>query len=754
MVVARRFAGRRFWLTVSAAIIALGLTAAAQGVRAQTADEHDGLFLTVPNPLDGQFDRIKGTIDEALRKGRKLQTIVFDFNPRGLPAGTTNFGPCKDLADYIHGLRLGQFQRPIKTIAFVHNRVSKHTVLPVLACDQLVMSDEMDPATRQSKARIGDVREGSEVPLDQSARTAYEKVAQNFASRALVFRMIDRNLVIRKVTTRDGAVLYLDDDELAKRPDKADLAVAAGIPPGLDPGTGTFDAEKARQYGLCKAIYNSRIELARALRLPRRALSEDWLMGRAVVPWLIEVKGTLDSGKIDSLQRRIDRARGYNANLILLHLDCEGGETASAYSLARDLSKLSDDRGQLPIKTVAWIPPGRALGAATFLAVGCNELVMGKDSVLGDFDYLNELQAKKPQERAEIIERLTKELKPKREMLVQLAKDQGYPPALFEAMLDWNITLYRVRSKLDATDLRVVTEEQYNEDAKSKVPQWFNEGRLDKPEGQFFKLTAREAKILRLVDNIEVNSLDDLYALYNLEASKVQVARDDWLDMMAEFFRQPVVQLALIMVGIIGMILEMKVPGTALPGIIAAICFILFFWAHSFIGQYTLLAVLLFVLGVICIGVEVFVFPGFGVPGISGILLIVGSLVLVTLEKMPVTTEDWFNLGFKVTTFGAGMVGAVGAAIFLAWYLPNIPYANRLVLKPPGETLLPEGESAFASFLGAIGVAETSLRPAGKARFGDDFLDVIAEGDFVNPGARVQVIEVEGTRVVVKEIYN
>ncbi len=51
-----------------------------------------------------------------------------------------------------------------------------------------------------------------------------------------------------------------------------------------------------------------------------------------------------------------------------------------------------------------------------------------------------------------------------------------------------------------------------------------------------------------------------------------------------------------------------------------------------------------------------------------------------------------------------------------------------------------------------IGIAETPLRPAGKARFGDDYLDVISEGDYIMPGSRVQVIEIEGNRIVVKQV--
>ena len=98
-------------------------------------------------------------------------------------------------------------------------------------------------------------------------------------------------------------------------------------------------------------------------------------------------------------------------------------------------------------------------------------------------------------------------------------------------------------------------------------------------------------------------------------------------------------------------------------------------------------------------------------------------------------------------------------AFTLAWYLPHIPYANRLMLVPPGEQEDGADEAAAAkpsesmvALLGAIGVAATTLRPAGKAQFGDDYLDVIAEGDYVNPGSRVQVIEIEGNRIVVKEV--
>ena len=156
--------------------------------------------------------------------------------------------------------------------------------------------------------------------------------------------------------------------------------------------------------------------------------------------------------------------------------------------------------------------------------------------------------------------------------------------------------------------------------------------------------------------------------------------------------------------------------------------------------------------------------PGFTVPGISGVVLIVVSLALATLERKPETTQEWMSFGRALGAVGLSLAGAITLAFLVAWYLPSIPYANRLILKPPAEAR--EGldgderdaisEDGFhielARLLGAIGVAATALRPAGIASFGDEFVDVISEGNYVAAGTRVQVIEIEGNRVVVKEV--
>lgn len=229
-----------------------------------------------------------------------------------------------------------------------------------------------------------------------------------------------------------------------------------------------------------------------------------------------------------------------------------------------------------------------------------------------------------------------------------------------------------------------------------------------------------------------------------------------WLDRVAEFFRLPVVNVALVAVGLIGLIFEFKLPGTTLPGAVAAFCFVLFFWAFSFVGQFTLLAILLFLLGLILLGVEVFVVPGLGFSGVAGAMLMFVSLLLVTLDHWPNDSRDWTHVGSTFGSLAIGLALAIVGAVALTWSLPGVPFLNAMVLKPPMEEAdadpLSLSNSGPVSLLGAIGVAVTHLRPSGKAQFGEQFLDVMADSSYVPPGVRVKVVEIDGQRVLVKEV--
>src|SRR5262249_51997263 len=156
---------------------------------------------------------------------------------------------------------------------------------------------------------------------------------------------------------------------------------------------------------------------------------------------------------------------------------------------------------------------------------------------------------------------------------------------------------------------RLITEEELEKDKKGEQ-RWANRG-LVKPPGSFLKLKADQAKELGVAQEL-VTDLPALYAHYGIK--QVSEVGPDWLNNFASFLRHPIMAVFLVMVGICCLILELKMPGVSFPGIIAALCFVLYFWAHSQLsGEITMLAILLFVLGLILLGLEIFVLPGFGV---------------------------------------------------------------------------------------------------------------------------------------------
>ncbi len=688
----------------------------------------EGAFIAVPMPLNQRvFDGVRAATNRALgQKDRKASILVFDFNPGDRAATSDDYGACRNLAEFILGLQ------EVSTVAFVHRDVTGHLVLPVLACGEIVMARE---------AKLGDVLHGKKGPLDEDQLVYYAKLVKDRGRcPALVLKMFDRNVEV-VAANRGGAPWYIDRRKEAE--ERKNQIIVTSPEPVVPAGeVGLYTGRKARELGLALRLVESRQELVQAYRLPPSSL-RDPLQGRTPVARRFELHGEYTKGAAESFERRVRNAVGQQgrANFILIELNCDGGDLGAARDTAEFLRHLKDDAGAEPVMTLAYVPKS-APDTAAILALGCTEIVLHKDAKFGSFERV----------AAKLDD--TKALSA---ALEGLAREQGYPHLVARGFLEKDLVLHRVRTKKGAVERRIATAEEL----KQNDAEWADEGRI-KHADQLLELDAELAKELGIARYV-IQDPTALYSLYGLDPAEVRLSGPDWLDRISEFLRQPWVAVLLIMVGITCLILELKMPGVGLPGVIAALCFVLYFWAHSQLaGQIMWLAILLFLLGLILIGLEIFVIPGFGVTGISGVLLIITSLALVTLEKKPETSQEWLNFGSTLSTLGLSLLGALVLAFLVARSLPSLPYANRFVLQPPGESgqaleeagledAAARGGAALA-LLGAIGVTVTPLRPSGIARFGDEFVDVVAEGTYVEPGARVQVIEVEGNRIAVKEV--
>jgi membrane-bound ClpP family serine protease len=733
-------------LVLAALVLGLstsGLPAAEEG--------NDGLVVPVPANLTTEFannlramvtirlDQFKATHDP----GHGKFYLICDFNPDGKPAASDTLGANLDLARYL-GTELRESRPRVWTVAYVHGKVTRHSVLPVLACDEIVMSS-------RPLAQLGEIVPADR-SLDKQVRGFYEEMARERYPRLAV--------LIRKMYDRDLAVLSAPADK-----DHPYVDAAGKVPPGakpipeLGPGnTALYTFTQARDFGLAQqAPRNSIDEVLDAYHLPPTCLIQP--LDR-IVAWRVILSGTVDGEMEEKLRRRVEWALGHNANLLIFQLSCSGGDAKAAARMGMYLAELGNKRQGL--ETIAYVT-NQASNTATFLALGCDKIVMQKEQKEGDTVI-------QPSARLGYFGDYFKNHRDSeqgvREDLAAIAAKKHHPPVLAEGFASRELRIYAVVEKSVKREdrrnyLRCVSEDEFRTDQAGDKRWEIVETVKPAHEAEkdtYLTLDAKTARDLKMsVDT--VGSFEELCEHRGIAAADVQTSGTDWIDAVTEFLCHPWTSVVLVMLGITCLILELKMPGVVMPGIIAAICFVLFFWSHSQLhGQITWLAVLLFLLGLVLIALEVFVLPGFGVAGISGILLLLCSLGLVAYGHWPTDQKEWGAFAQHVGPFGLSILGALACAVLLAKYLPSIPFVNRLILQPQAE--MEEGgqstpemvRSELAELLGAIGVAATPLRPAGKVQFGEAFVDVVAEGSYVVPGARVQVIEIEGNRVVVKEV--
>lgn len=695
----------------------------------------DGLFVSVRSPITTEVVKgIRSQVEPRLNDpARPVRTVVFDFNPDGKEAANTDFGACWGLAQFIAGMKA-----TTTTVAFVHARATGHTVLPVLTCGELVMAE--------GGAVGGVVGDGVPGPLDPVTALAYQQVADaRRGLQAVIQKMYDKDVNLARGRSRQDAtvVLYVNGankDDAARVTNREDVGYA---PPGQ---VVTYTARQARDVGLCKALLESRTAVAEQYGLP--SIEDDVLGGRPPVAFRFTLSGEVEAatrGRVEDVLENVRRRKG---NVLVLTIDCAGGDLQAAREVADAL--LAARTGPEPIKVIGFIPEA-APDSAAFVALGCSELVMSRrkdapgddpaEAVLGDFAGYIEANKNAPG----VVDTHRKSLR-------ELAERRGIPGVLVDGLFDRELVIVQAQGVKDRGRKRLMTEAEQAADRENWAP-----GKQIKPKGQYLKLTATLAAELGVARHaVDGRDPEAVYALYGLDPKKVGEVTPGWLDQFAKFLQLPVVTVLLAVIGFTGLILELKMPGLTAPGIIAALCFILLFWAHSSREGFVL-ALLLFLMGLVLVGLEIFVLPGFGAPGIFGILCMLAGLALVTTENFSAdSVESWGNLAFRVVLYMFGMIGATGLAFGIARFLPNVPYANRLLLAPPDEAVgggevLP-GAGAAAGLLGLIGTASTPLRPAGVVRLGDVFADVVSDGGFIAAGTRVQVIAVEGTRVVVKEV--
>lgn len=256
-------------------------------------------------------------------------------------------------------------------------------------------------------------------------------------------------------------------------------------------------------------------------------------------------------------------------------------------------------------------------------------------------------------------------------------------------------------------------------------------------------LTATQAVDNGIAD-IQANTVADALSQFGYGGASIVRMEPNLTERLGTALASPIIAAALLVIGVGGLLIEIFTPGFGVAGGLGLVALILFATTAFVATPAGPLDLVLIVAGVILLAVEVLIIPGFGFAGVLGIAAIIVAVVRI-FQDSAVSV-----LGYAAL-FGGALV------ILMLWMLPNsrIAAAFRLstrLTNPPA----PAGDvpaSADKAYLaGAEGVATSDLRPAGVARFGNERVDVVSEGDFIPVGSTVRVLRVEGMRVTVRSV--
>ncbi len=700
-----------------------------------------GKFLTVTSPLD---DRMVSELTNVALEAQAQATredrdavLVLEIEP-----GSSGLGHVTDVARFLTSAQIGR----VRTVAWLPKTVDGTRAILPLACHDIVMHPD---------ANLGDIGRGKAMPReDQNFVLSIIDRRRNVRlSRGIAIAMMDPASTLLRVTLEDAngttQQKFVTPEELAQLQNQN--AVISKTETVKDPGApGLFHASDSEKAGFLVArTAKSRAEVVAAFNLPLEAMREAGSKSKNVTARVIAVHGVIDGVLGEFVEREMRNAAAAGANTIIFHIDSPGGDKDIAEHVALAISELDPAK----ITTVAWIPKGAWSGGA-LIAFGCDKILMHAEAQIGDIGVIALTEPGGQFERAP-----EKIVSPFLQFAATLAKRKNRPAALLQAMIDKDLEVFQVTRKSDGrvTYMSEADLQAANED-------WVKGPMVPESRaGILLTVSGERAHELGLAD-APCRDVDELRSRLGIsEKTDLTPVASTWVDTLLVILNSGFGGFMLMTLGIICIYIELHIP-SGFFAILSAVFFSLFFWSRFLGGTAGTLELVLFILGMGLLALEIFVIPGFGVFGVSGILLTFASLVLAshTFSGMTVTESFEESMGSLGSLAGA-MVTVIAVAVVLNRFLPSIPFLNRLILTPPGyaiaesdglmlnPSLLSSTTTTFSPVeVGTIGMTASALRPSGKAIFGDKYLDVVSDGAYIDHGSSIEVLRVAGNRIIVR----
>ena len=431
----------------------------------------------------------------------------------------------------------------------------------------------------------------------------------------------------------------------------------------------------------------------------------------------LNIKKEITKATWRQTKQAFEAADSLGADIFLIHMNTYGGTVLDADSIRTKIL-------QSPIPVYVFID-NNAASAGALISIACDSIYMRPGGSIGAATVVNQTGEAMPDKYQSYMRstmRATAEAKGKDTTVV--AGDTVITwrrnPLIAEAMVD---------------------------------PRVFIDGIID--TGKVLTFTPTEAIENGYCEGIAEN-IPEVLGKVGITEYTIEEYEPSFIEKIIGWLVHPMISGLLIMAIIGGIYFEMQTPGVGFPLGIAIVAAVAYFAPLYLEGLAENWEILVFIIGVILVALEIFVIPGFGIAGISGVFLIFVSLVLSLLNNVSFDFEgvEIRGVGVAITTVLAGIFGGFILALYVGKkaFTAESGMFKNMALKTVQH--VNEGyvsvETRLFALKGKTGVSQTVLRPGGKIIIDNEVFDAIAENGFIERGEKIKVTKIEATQLYVE----